>query len=142
MRVLTDDEDEKFRKEVREKIGFHHEPAQGWEPLEIGEEYVVEYEQDEDRESKALDAIGELNDSLYILAFESGQYVPKAKKTFKEDMKENVVEVSFDEVECILNDLVIVYVLPRNMEFIVLFDHDGNIHFSGKIISNAKRSFN
>lgn len=142
MRVLTDEEDEKFRKEVRKEIGFHHEPNQGWEPLELEEEYVVGYDEYDDQYIKALDVIEQFDDSLYILAFERGQYVPKAKKKFEETMKEKVVEISIDEIKEIFNHLVIFYVLPQDKEWIVLFDHDGNVHFSGKIKSEAERVFN
>ena len=94
MRVLTDEEDEEFRERVRKEIGFHHEPSQGWEPVELGDKFTVPYSHSKYDENfqKTLDVIKEKEESLYILAFEKGQYVPTAAEFFEQKMNGNAVE--------------------------------------------------
>lgn len=161
MRVLSDEEDEKFRQRVRKEVGFHHEPEEGWEPLDMEDGFVVNYKEGDYEEEfenkmdevearsqnyrenfqKALDLIQGREDSVYILAFENGQYVSKARRKLKEEMDGNVVKVSLDEVYEMTKDLIIVYILPEDLSWIILLDHDGNIQFSGDIKKKARKAF-
>lgn len=42
MRILSDEEDERFRQRIREEIVFHHEPGTGWEPVEIKDVFTCD----------------------------------------------------------------------------------------------------
>lgn len=143
MRVLSDEEDRKFRKKIREEVGFRHEPCDGWEPLDIECCFTVDYSHEnyERNFQKTLDLVRTREDSFFILAFEEGQYVPDSAQKFKEDMDEKIVEVSYSELEKITHDLIIVYILPESLDWIILLDHDGNIHLSGEIEERARTIF-
>lgn len=161
MRVLSDEEDEDFRQRVREELGFHHEPSEGWEPLDMADSFVVgytegDYEEKFENEAEIVEArsqdyrenlqktlglIGERENSVYILAFEKGQYTPQAQQKLEKEMNGNVAEGSPEEIEEIIDELIVVYILSDNLDWAILLDHDGNIHFSGEIKDEASEEF-
>lgn len=144
MRILTDEEDQQLRERVRSEIGFHHEPSEGWEPVEMEDSFIVPWPGNDKspryREA-AIDVIGEISDKFYVLIFETDQYVPRFQETFNDKYNGNCLEASPEELKEILDDLIIVYAVSKDMNWIVLFDHDGGLNFSGEIKEKAKQEF-
>ena len=144
MKVLSDEEDEKFRQRVREEIGFHHEPSEGWEPLNMENAFSIPWPGNDEYpeyEEKVIQTIKEQTEEVYILAFETDQYVPSAKQKFQDKYNGNTIKASPDEIEEVSRDLIVIYILPEDLNWTVLFDHDGNFHFAGEIKDRAMRKF-
>ena len=100
-----------------------------------GNEEYPEYEE------RVIQIIEEMTEEVYILAFENGQYVPRVKEKFKNKYTGNVIKASTEEIKEISSDLIIIYILPKDLSWAVLFDHDGNFDFTGEIKEKAEKEF-
>lgn len=74
-----------------------------------------------------IDLVRENTDSLFVLAFEEDQYIPAVREEFNEKYGGNVVEITPEEIREVSDDLVTLYLLPEDMNWIILRDHDGSI---------------
>ena len=141
MRVLSDEEDERFKERVREEFGIPGDIENNWEPVDIGS-YVItpwrEQEENAKRLKKFANLLKERNEKLYLVAFSGGQYIPSPHETFEEKYDSKAAEIEPEEVLEVRDDFITFYIFPEDLSWVFLGDHEGSLAFSGEIIEDVK----
>lgn len=134
MRILSEKEDEELRKRLKEKYGLIGDPKKDWDPLNLGDRYYTDWrvhKENKEYMESFVDLLKGMNSDIYAVAYEGSQYLPDTKKTFKEKYKGRAIEVDPDEILDL--EFISCYIVPEDLSWILLNDHEGALAFTGEI---------
>ena len=141
MKLLSEDEDRKFRERIREEFGIVGDVRNEWEPVDIGSFVRTpwrEQEENDRRLERFVELLEERDERLLMVAFSGGQYVPSYQELFEEKYEGRTAEIQPHEILEVREDLITFYVFPEDLSWVFLGDHEGSLIFSGEIINAAE----
>ncbi|WEL22990.1 hypothetical protein [Candidatus Nanohalovita haloferacivicina] len=144
MRILSDNEDKELRDRIREEFGIRGDVDSEWEPIDIDDFFRTDWhEQEKNRErlEEFIEMLKKRGEKLFMIAYPGGQYVPSFQETFEEKYDSKAVEIDPEEISEIREDLITFYVVPEDLSWIFLGDHEGSLQFAGEIREEAEKAF-
>lgn len=96
-----------------------------------------------DRARRTSDFVEDFEfEELYAIAFEREQYA-EYEKNFEEKYDNRSVKLNPSEIPEVAEDLIEFMIIPKSMNWMIIFDHEGDISFNGnkKFIEEVKNFF-
>ena len=138
MRLLSEDEEDKVKETLESQKYFRRSMLGNPGSFSASKDKTASLDREsierseEDIEQKIVSLIEDEDyDKLYGVVYEEFQWAPKFSKKFENKYKNSSIELTPSEISTISEDLLEVNIVPNHMDWIIVFNHDGNIFFHG-----------
>ena len=134
MDVVSEEKDEKLKEELKNRYSIRHSnwgAGRADFPDRLTFYWPYDKEEQSERIERTVEFVENLGISdLYMVAFKREQYA-RWEKNFKEKYNNRSTRIKPSEITQVAEDLVEAMVLPESLEWMILFDHEGDITFHG-----------
>lgn len=134
MDILTDKKDQELKNRIKEKYSIHETAGKRFRAdSEDGVKFYWPYEVTsyENLVEKTSDFLKSINfDEVYAVAWKEEQYI-EYEENFMEKYNNKSVKIDISELNEVSNDLIEFMVVHESLDWIIVFNHEGDIAFNG-----------
>lgn len=146
MEIVSEEKDEKLKEDLKDRYSIRYGnwgAGRADFPDRLTFYWPYNKEKQQERIKRTVEFVENLGISdLYMVAFKREQYA-WYEKNFEEKYNNRSAKIEPSEILQVAEDLVETMVLPETLEWMILFDHEGDITFHGseEFIEQVKEFF-